>query len=138
APTARGFAGGAFDDLAVGEQLLDEQADRAAAHFHPARQVGARDWLMAADERQRDLTVDLPGGAARGNVEAIGINATHLHHVGANGPRVRARMPAFSAKRGASRRPPPPSGPDIVSRGCKIYERPRGCQLWHAGDPLGG
>jgi hypothetical protein len=121
-PAARGFAGGAFDDLAVVEQLLNEQADRAAAHFHSARQVGARDGLMAADERQRDLTVDLPGGAARRNVEAIGINATHLHHIGANTPRARARMPAFWPIRGASPRSRAPSDPDIVPRGCKIYE----------------
>ena len=75
--SARGLAGGPFDDVALVEQLLDEEADGAAAHLHAAGQVGARDRLMAADQRERDLPVDLARGAAGRDVEAVGVNASH-------------------------------------------------------------
>jgi hypothetical protein len=40
------------------EQVLDDEPDRAAPQFHAAGEVGARDRLMAPDQRQRNLTVD--------------------------------------------------------------------------------
>ena len=64
------FTGGALDDVAAGEELLDQQTDGAAAHVHAAGEVGAGDRLVAADEGERDLTVDVPRGAPGGDVEA--------------------------------------------------------------------
>ena len=58
-PSAGGLADGPFDDVAIVEELLHEQADRAGPHAHAPRQVGARDRLMAADQREGDLPVDL-------------------------------------------------------------------------------
>ena len=57
--SAGSLADGAFDDVTVVEELLDEQADGAGPDPHTAREVGARDRLVAADQRQGDLPVDL-------------------------------------------------------------------------------
>jgi hypothetical protein len=51
---ARGLAGGAFDDVPRVEQVLDDEPHGAAAQLHAAREVGARDRLMAPDQRQRE------------------------------------------------------------------------------------
>ena len=50
---AHGIAGRALDDGAVFEQVVDDQADGAAADAHGAGQVGARERLAGADEVQR-------------------------------------------------------------------------------------
>ncbi len=76
---ARDLAGRAFDDVPLLEQLLHEEADGAAAHFHAARQVGAGDRLVAADQSEGDLAVDVARRSAGRDVEACGINAAHLH-----------------------------------------------------------
>jgi hypothetical protein len=73
-----------FDDVVVVDELLDEKSDGAAAHLHAAREVGAGNRLMAANEGQGDLAVDVPRGSASGDVEAIGVYAAHLHQPGAN------------------------------------------------------
>ena len=68
------LAGGPFEDGAVADQLVDEQADRAAAGPHQPRQVGARNRLMGADQVQRDPAVDLPGGGAGGDAEVLRVD----------------------------------------------------------------
>ena len=78
------LSGRAFNDAAFVEEFLHQQSDGAAAHFHAAGQVGARDGLVAADQREGDLAIDVPRGAARRHVEAGRVNAAHLHYVGAN------------------------------------------------------
>jgi len=45
----------ALDDVSAVQQLLDQQGRCAAPQLHAPREVGARDRLMAADERQGDL-----------------------------------------------------------------------------------
>ena len=64
---ADGFAGRAFEDQPFAQQVVDDQGDRAAAHVHGAREVGARDRLPRAHQVERDAAVDLAGGAASGD-----------------------------------------------------------------------
>ena len=66
------------------EEVLDDESDGAATQLHAAREVGARDRLMAADEGERDLAIDAPRGAAGGDVKAGGVDAAHLPHIRAN------------------------------------------------------
>src|SRR4029077_11407268 len=74
----------ALDDVSAVQQLLDQQADRAAPQLHVPREVGVRDRLMAADERQRDLTVDLARRGPGRDAEAVRVDAAHLSQVGPN------------------------------------------------------
>ena len=64
---ARGLALGAFEEDALGDEVVDDEADGAAAGAHEAGEVGAGDGLPGADEVEEDLAVDLAGGAAAGD-----------------------------------------------------------------------
>jgi hypothetical protein len=63
---------------------MDEESDGPAAHFPAAREVGAGDRLMTANQGERNLAIDVPGGSPGGDMEAIGVYAAHLHQPGAN------------------------------------------------------
>ena len=76
---AHGFAGRALEDQAVAQQVVDDQRDRAAAHIHRARQVGARDRLSRANQVQHDAAIDLARGAAGGDAEPGWVDSPHLY-----------------------------------------------------------
>ena len=68
-PAADGLAGGAFENHAVANQVVDDARDGAAAHVHHPGEVGARNRLVRAHEVQHDAAVDLAGRAAGGDAE---------------------------------------------------------------------
>ena len=76
---AHRFAGRAFEDQAFAQQVVDDQRDRAAAHVHRAREVGARNRLARAHQVQHDAAIDLARRAARGDPEPRWVNSPHLY-----------------------------------------------------------
>ena len=76
---ARGVDRGALVDRLLAEQLVDERGDHAAADLHAAREVGARDRLVLADEVEHDLPVDLARRGAGRADEAAGVDLSHGH-----------------------------------------------------------
>jgi hypothetical protein len=76
-PPALALAGRAFDDQPGAEEVVDDQADAAAAHAHRAGEVGARNRLVRAHEIQHDLPVDLARRALRGDTEADRVDPSH-------------------------------------------------------------
>ena len=76
------FARGALEHGAVRDQLIDQQADGAAADPHQPREVGARDRLVDADEIQGDPAVDLARGAAGGEPQVSRMHGSHLSFEG--------------------------------------------------------
>ena len=74
---ARRVDGRALVDRAVHQQLTDERRHHPATHAHPAREVGARDRLVLADEVEDDLAVDLARRRASGANEAAGVDLSH-------------------------------------------------------------
>jgi hypothetical protein len=53
----------------VGDEVVDDARDRAAAHAHHAGQVGAGNGLMCADQVQHNAAVDLARGTPRGDAK---------------------------------------------------------------------
>ncbi len=74
---ARWFAGGAFTNNALGNEILHEHASHAATHVHAAGQVRARDWLPLTNKVEYNSTVDLPRGGARSDTEVSSVYLTH-------------------------------------------------------------
>ena len=64
---AGGFPLRPLEQDAVGDEVVDDEADGAAAGVHEPRQVGARDGLRGADQVEQDLSVDFAGRSAMGD-----------------------------------------------------------------------
>src|SRR5205085_4439166 len=77
AATADGFTEGAFEDERLVEQLADEETGNTAAHVHQAGEIGAGDWLMSANQVERNLPVDFAAGTAPRHFEIVGIDLSH-------------------------------------------------------------
>jgi hypothetical protein len=76
APANR-LARGPFEHEFPGNQVVDKEGDRRAAHAHRAGEVGARDRLMRPDQVQDDLAVDLAASPALGHAEPRRVDTTH-------------------------------------------------------------
>ena len=60
------LAGAAFDDPAVGDELLDDDGDGGARQAAEAREVGAGDVFVAANEIEEEVAVDFSRRAIGG------------------------------------------------------------------------
>jgi hypothetical protein len=74
---ARRVDRGPLVDGALAQQLVDQRGDHAAPDVHAAREVGARDRLVLADEVEHDLPVDLARGRAGRADEPPGVDLSH-------------------------------------------------------------
>ena len=74
---AHGIAGRALDEGAALEQLVDDEADLAAADAHRAGEVGAGEGLPGAHQIEDDGAVDLARGAPRGDSKAGRVDLSH-------------------------------------------------------------
>jgi hypothetical protein len=75
---AVGGPGRAFADEALRDQVAHDAAGRAALHPEQAREVGARDGLVGAQQAEHDLAVDGPRRLARGDLEMFGVSSAHF------------------------------------------------------------
>ena len=94
----------AFEDQSRAQQVVHQEADGAGGQSHQPGQVGARDRLLLADQIQRDLAVDLAGGAARRDPEGGGIDAAHRSQAGIV---LRGRKSKFLSREKVDMMPPP-------------------------------